>query len=168
MPNTLTRAENFDGRIIGYRMIGEGTVTNHSGNLGTSFATVNDDASVKFKVPPSGIVEVTVQVYIVTSSNSEVIEFALSTTDTTSYTSLGATYEQKVYTGDRSEDGVIQLSWVVTGLTAGDAKEYWLAAEATTGTTRLYWGGTATSYYPDFIMKATALPVPNLLSALYD
>ena len=167
MPNTFTRAENFDGRIIGYRIIGEDVGESHSGNLGTSFASIHDDATVRFIAPQSGKVEVTVQTYIVTSSNSEVIEFGLSTTDTSSYSSLGVEYEQKVFQGDRSEDGVIQLSWVVTGLTAGTIHNYWLAAEATTGTTRLYWGGDATSDYPDFIMKVIALPAAVADYAVY-
>ena len=157
----------YAGMILGYRIIGEDTGEAHSGDLGTSFATINDYCKVTFKAPPSGNVEITVQAYIVTSSNNEVIEFALSTTDTTSFTSLGVQYEQKVYQGDRSEDGVIQLSWVVTGLTAGAIDTYWLAAEATTGTTRLYWGGDATSGYPDFIMKVTALPVAATHYAIY-
>ena len=165
---TAKFADMYAGMILGYRMIGEDPSSDHSGNLGTSFAVIDDDATVRFIAPPSGVVEVTVQAYIVTSSNSEVIEFGLSTTDTTSYTSLGTTYEQKVYQGDRSEDGVIQLSWTVTGLTAGDTYNYWLAAEATTGTTRLYWGGTATSNYPDFIMKVIALPAAVSDFAEYD
>jgi hypothetical protein len=155
---------SFAGMILGYRMIGEDPVAAHSGNLGTSFAVVSDDATVRFVAPPSGVV----QVYIVTSSNAEVVEFALSTTDTTSYTPLGTTYEQLVSTADRSDDGVIHHSWVVTGLTAGNTYNYWLAAEATTGTTRLYWGGTATSNYPDFIMKVTALPKATSDFAEYD
>ena len=165
--NSITRAENFDGRIIGYRIIGEDAADNNSGSLGTSFATIHDDCNVTFKAPPSGNVEITVQVYIYTGSNSEIIEFALSTTDTTSYSSLGVQYEQRVSIGDRSEDGVIQLSWVVTGLTVGAIDTYWLAAEATTGTTRLYWGGDATSGYPDFIMKVTALPAAVTDYAVY-
>tara|TARA_R100001530_G_scaffold131603_3_gene103383 strand:- start:192 stop:3518 length:3327 start_codon:yes stop_codon:yes gene_type:complete len=157
----------YAGMILGYRMIGEDAAPANSGNLGTSFAVISDDATVRFKAPPSGVVEVTVQVYITTSSNAEVIEFALSTTDTTSYTSLGVQYEQKVYQGDRSEDGVIQHSWVVTGLTAGDIYNYWLAAEATTGSTRLSWGGDSTSEYPDFIMKVIALPAATADYAVY-
>ena len=157
----------YAGMILGYRIIGEDTGEAHSGDLGTSFATINDYCKVTFKAPPSGNVEITVQAYIVTSSNNEVIEFALSTTDTTSFTSLGVQYEQKVYQGDRSEDGVIQLSWVVTGLTAGAIDTYWLAAEATTGNTRIYWGGDATSDYPVFIMKVTALPAAVTDYAVY-
>ena len=153
--------------ILGYRILGEDAAPAYTGSLGTSFATIHDDATIRFKAPPSGNVEVTVQAYIFTSSNSEVIEFALSTTDTSSYTSLGVQYEQRVYQGDRSEDGVIQLSWVVTGLTAGNVYNYWLAAEATAGTTRLYWGGDATSEYPVFIMKAIALPAAEAGYAVY-
>ena len=157
----------YAGMILGYRVIGEDVTAAHSGDLGTSFATIHDDCNVTFKAPPSGNVEITVQAYIITSSNAEVIEFALSTTDTTSFTSLGVQYEQKVYQGDRSEDGVIQLSWVVTGLTAGAIDTYWLAAEATTGNTRIYWGGDATSDYPVFIMKVTALPAAVTDYAVY-
>ena len=168
MPNTLTRAaRTFAGEIIGYRVIGEDVSPNHSGNLGTSFASIHDDATVSFIAPLSGKVEVTVQVYIVTSSAGEIVQFALSTTDTTSFTSLGVQYEQQVFIADRGDDSVIQHSWVVTGLTDGTQYNYWLAAEATTGTTRLYWGGDATAEYPDFIMKVIVLPVAVASYAVY-
>jgi len=148
----------YAGMILGYRMIGEDAAGGSSIALATSFAVIHDDATVRFNAPPSGAVEVMVQIYAVSGSNFAVLEFALSTTDTGTYTSLGTTYEQKVAHFDRSDDKVIQCYWTVTGLIPGDTYNYWLAAEATAGTTTLYWGGTATSTYPDFIMKVTALP----------
>ena len=48
----------------------------------------------------------------------------------------------------------------VDGLTAGNTYQYWLGAKtiSTSGTPKILWGGNAAGRYPDFIMKATALP----------
>ena len=50
--------------------------------------------------------------------------------------------------------------WFVPGLTAGNTYQYWLGAKtlSTSGSPKLLWGGNGTGRYPDFIMKATALP----------
>ena len=47
MPNTLTRAENFDGRILGYTAIGI-DATADSVAPGTSFALTDADHKVTF------------------------------------------------------------------------------------------------------------------------
>ena len=51
-------------------------------------------------------------------------------------------------------------SWTLTGLTAGDSYTYWVGVKSTStsGTPKLYWGGNTAGRYPDFIMKAIALP----------
>ena len=67
-----------------------------------------------------------------------------------------------------SGDSVLQPHWVVTGLTAGTAYEWWFAAKTTIGTGGvLRWGGNATNKYPPFIMKATALPTAVADYAVY-
>ena len=50
--------------------------------------------------------------------------------------------------------------WVVSGLTAGNTYKYWLGAKVTStiGTPSIQWGGNSSGRYPDFIMKAIALP----------
>jgi len=54
----------------------------------------------------------------------------------------------------------IRHSWTLTGLTAGTSYTRWLGAKSssTTGTPHLQWGGNSSGAYPDFIMKAIALP----------
>ena len=66
--------------------------------------------------------------------------------------------------GKKSLDEILESSevpyWTLTGLTAGDSEELWIgfASQSTTGTPNLFWGSNGTGRYPDFIMKATALP----------
>ena len=63
---------------------------------------------------------------------------------------------------------MLRPHWVVTGLTPGNAYEWWLGAKDTSGPgSVLRWGGTATNEYPPFIMKATALPAATADYAVY-
>ena len=60
----------------------------------------------------------------------------------------------------RFSESLSSLSWTLTGLTAGTAYQYWVGFKSvsTIGTPHLQWGGNSSGEYPDFIMKATALP----------
>ena len=51
MPNTLTKAENFDGRILGYTAIGiDAGASNYA--VTTTMTTVDADTKVTFTAPP--------------------------------------------------------------------------------------------------------------------
>ena len=86
----------------------------------------------------------------------------LSTTNkTATYTQLADFHEKRFDdVSGRNANVTVNGSWTLTGLTAGASEELWIgfASTSTTGTPTLYWGADSTGRYPDFIMKATALP----------
>ncbi len=151
----------YAGMIIGYRMIGEDTA--HSTyTLTTSFVVPDSDMTVRFIAPPSGAVEVMVQVLFDGASN-RVLNLGLS--DNATYNTIGATYETIAGMVDETDQQLINWRVVVTGLTAGNTYNYWLGATANGGS--LLWGGTGTGRYSDFIMKVTALPTATADYAVY-
>jgi hypothetical protein len=164
MANTLTKAENFDGRILGYTTDGIDATTD-AYTLTTSFAVTDSAHKVKFVAPPSGVVEIFVSIFADTSRRF--IEFGLS--DNATYNTLDVTHEHEVYVpGGTLDELQINHYWVITGLTAGTAYEYWLGARITAGSGGvLRWGGDVTSKWPPFIMKATALPTAVADFAVY-
>lgn len=155
----------YAGMILGYRMIGEDG-THASYTLTTSYAVPNSAMTVRFVAPPSGAVEIMVQIYHNASSSNRTISFGLS--DNATYNSLGATYEHIQNMPDETNDQLVQHYWVVTGLTAGDTYNYWFGAKTSGTNAFLNWGGTASGRYGDFIMKATALPAAISDFAEYD
>ena len=152
------------GTIIGYRMIGE-SGGHASYSLTTSLAVPDSDMTVRFEAPPSGAVEVMVQVMQDGTGNRSVV-FGLS--DNATFNSLGNSYNQISTMNDETDQGVVQHFWTVTGLTAGDTYNYWFGAKMVAGTGSLFWGGTADGRYCDFIMKVTALPTAVADYAVYD
>ena len=155
----------YAGMILGYRMIGEDAAA-ATYALTTSMAVPLSDMTVRFKAPPSGAVEVMVQVYLDQLSTRRNITFGLS--DNATYNSIGNSYEHKVMsTDDRENDTVVQNHWTITGLTAGDTYNYWFGAKTSGVIATLGWGGTSASEYPDFIMKVTALPTAVSDFAVY-
>ena len=162
MPNTLTRAENFDGRILGYTDIGLNE-THTTLSLTTSYVVPTDEFSVAFVIPPSGNVLIEFQIQCSSgSSGAGTLHAGLSTTNkTTGYTQL-EDFHEKRFDDMSARNGVVTVngSWTLTGLTAGASEELWIAfaTQSTTGSPTLYWGSNASGRYPDFIMKATALP----------
>jgi len=163
MPNTLTRAENFDGRILGYTDIGLNEVHTHL-DLTTSYVVPTDEFSVSFTAPPSGNVSIDFQIqYFMGSTGAGTLHAGLSTANATSgYAALQAYHEQMFDdTGARSGVTTVQGAWTLTGLTAGTSYEYWIGFKTISilGTTaKIQWGGNSSNRYPDFIMKAVALP----------
>jgi len=155
----------YAGMILGYRMIGEDG-THASYTLTTSYAVPDSAMTVRFIAPPSGAVEIMVQIYHNASSSNRTISFGLS--DNATYNSLGATYEHIQNMPDETNDQLVQHYWVVTGLTAGDTYNYWFGAKTSGTNAFLNWGGTASGRYGDFIMKATALPAATSDFAEYD
>ena len=112
--------------------------------------------TIRFVAPPSGAVEIMVQILMNSSTSNKSLSLGLS--DNATYNTIGVQYEQIAQFPDENDDMTIQHYWTVTGLTAGTTYNYWLGAK-TSGTTKwLNWGGNASGTYPEFIMKAVALP----------
>ena len=152
----------YAGMILGYTCIGldEAAATY---NLTTSYAVPTDEFSVSFTAPPSGNVEIEIQIGMdVGSSNFGDLFAGLSSANATSgYSQLADFHESELFDGmSRGALRIIRHSWTLTGLTAGTAYEFWAGfkSSSTTGTPHLQWGGNSSGGYPDFIMKATALP----------
>ena len=151
------------GMILGYTDIGLNEADTIQ-NLTTSYAVPTDEFRVSFVAPPSGSVEIFFQVgWDAGSSNAGDCYAGLSTANATSgYAALSAIHEVELMDGmSRGALRTIRHSWTITGLTAGAATEYWIGFRTsnTMGSPHIQWGSNATGEYPDFIMKATALPI---------
>jgi len=154
----------YAGMIIGYQMIGE-QGGHETEVLTTSFAVTDANHRVKFVAPPSGKVEIEVQIYRNSITSNKFLYFGLS--DNATYNSIGGTYEQLVNYADETDDIVLTHKWVVS-VTAGTTYEYWLGAKTSGTNLYLNWGGSGSNRFPDFIMKATALPAATTGFAVYD
>ena len=155
---------SYAGMILGYQLIGESAV-HGSYTFTTSYAVPNSDMNVKFVAPPSGAVEITVQ-FGIDGTSGRYNYVGLS--DNATYNSIGNSYEVSLNFTDETDQNTIQHMWVVTGLTAGTAYQYWLGAKSTHASGYIRWGGTASGRYQDFIMKAVALPAAVADYAVYD
>lgn len=158
---------SYAGTILGYRT--EGINSTHATySLTTSYAVPNSNMTVRFIAPPSGVVEVEVQIgFDSGTSSNRIVYFGLS--DNATYNALESYYEQAVWKTDETDDVTITHKWVISGLTAGDTYNYWFGAKvsATSGTPKLQWGGSSANRFQDFIMKVTALPTATLGFAVY-
>ena len=148
--------------ILGYRDIGLNE-TAAPYNQTTSYAVPTDEFGVTFVPPPSGNVEIYIQVQCdVGSSNHADLHAGLSTANATSgYSALASYHEVELFDGmSRGAVRTITHSWTLTGLTAGSSYTYYAGfkSTSTTGTPHIQWGGDAANTTPDFIMKAIALP----------
>ena len=146
----------FAGMILGYRCLGH-----NAGRVGYSlldnFTTLHSNATVRFIAPPSGVVEVYVQAGYLVAGSGRSTYFGLS--DAAIYNTLGAEHEELVNIADETDTQIIQNTWVISGLTAGDTYNYWFGLKSSqTGSSQLNYGGTGSGHYSPFIMKVTALP----------
>ena len=153
----------YAGMILAYADIGldEAAATY---NLTTSYGVPTDEFGLTFVAPPSGKVEIEIQIGMdVGSSNVGDLYAGLSTANATSgYAQLHDYHEVELFDGmSRGALRVIRHSWTLTGLTAGTSYSRWVGFKTsnTSGTPHLQWGGNATGEYPDFIMKVIALPL---------
>ena len=152
----------YAGMILGYTDIGLNEADTIQ-NLTTSYAVPTDEFSVSFVAPPSGNVEIFFQIgWDAGTGNAGDCYAGLSTASRTSgYSALSAIPEVELMDGmSRGALRTIRHSWTITGLTAGTSTEYWIGFKTsnTLGNPHIQWGSNATGEYPDFIMKATALP----------
>ena len=154
----------YAGMILGYRTVGI-DAADDSYTLTTTFTVTDAAHKVKFVAQPSGVVEIFVSIFH--DSTRRILHLGLS--DNATYNSLDVTHEHDIYVpGGTVDELQINHYWVITGLTAGTAYEYWLGAKITSGTGGvLRWGGNVTGEYPPFIMKATALPAAVAYFAVY-
>ena len=169
MANTFTKAENFDGRILGYTRISNDSTTVGDGFIEpdatmTVMQTVQGtDVSVTFTAPPSGNVEIFVQIkFYAGSTGSGDLVVGLSTANATSGYSAVEDFHEELLTDQSGRHGMdtVHTIWTLTGLTAGTSYTRWLGVKSTStsGTPQIQWGGNSSGRHPDFIMKATALP----------
>ena len=159
-------ADTYAGMILGYtRIQNDGTgstdyiITVNSSSMTVLQTADGTDFSIQFIVPPSGNVEIQCSFWMAASSDGA--KFSLSTD--ASYAELGITHtydaDQTVYI-DETDHDITNLSFSVTGLTAGTDTTYYLAGLASGAGVliqhgRLRLGGT---HFPPIIMKAIALP----------
>ena len=70
------------------------------------------------------------------------------------------TYDAVVVTTDETDADIIIVKWAVTGLTAGTAYTYYIAAQASANYANILHGRNRTTgvHYPPILVKATALP----------
>jgi len=142
---------------MGYNVQGL-NVGHASYSLTTSFAVPDAGFHVVFVAPKSGIVEIEIQILYNGGSVGQTLLLGLS--DNASYNTVADYYEQTVADADEADDYEIHHKWVVPSLTPGDTYQYWLGARVLNvfGTPTFNYGGSGTGRFPDFIMKATALP----------
>ena len=152
----------YAGMILGYTDIGlnEGHTTL---NLTTSYVVPTDEFSVSFVAPPSGNVEIFIQIFCSAGGTGSGDLYAgLSTANATSGYSALASYHEEILRDQSGRHGLdaVCKTWTLTGLTAGTSYEYWAGfkSTSTSGTPYISWGGNTSGRYPDFTMKATALP----------
>jgi hypothetical protein len=156
----------YAGMILGYTRI-----ANDSTTVSHNFTTINSSSmtvlqtdqgtnfSIQFTVPPSGNVEIQCSFYI--SAITGGAKFSLSTG--TSYSELDETHtydgDQTFYI-DESDHYVQNISFAVTGLTAGTDTTYYLAGLASEASVFIVHGRSRTTgtHFPPVIIRAVALP----------
>ena len=154
----------YAGMILGYRLIGE-DVVHSSYTLTTGFAVPHADMTVRFIAPPSGNVEVMVQIFRNSSTSNRIYYYGLS--DNATYNTIGVQYEQMNSLADETDDFLTTHRWGITGLTPGDTYNYWFGAKISFATGYFSWGGDSSGRNTDFIMKVTALPSATADFAVY-
>jgi hypothetical protein len=155
----------YAGMILGYTDIGldEAFSSLALTALASGYIIPTNEFKVAFVIPPSGNVLIEFQIqYGSGSSGLGTLHAGLSTTNkTATYTQL-EDFHEKRFDDVSVRNGIVTVngSWTLTGLTAGDTEELWIgfASTSTAGIPTLYWGSNSSGRYPDFIMKATALP----------
>ena len=155
----------YAGMILGYtKIMNDGTGASDAYITTDATLTVLQTASgtnlsIAFVVPPSGNVEITMDLQVYASSRT--LEFALS--DNASYNEIDEThtYDAGVQSSDETDVNMVTARWVVTGLTANASLTYYIAAAETLSGTGIIRHGRyrdSGTHYPPIIIKAVALP----------
>ena len=149
----------YAGMILGYTDIGlDEAVASY--NLTTSYAVPTSEFNVVFVAPPSGNVEIFIQIQFDSGSSGQGDLYAGLSDNATYNTIEDITEEELIDQSGRFGLDTVLHSWTRTGLTAGTSYTWYAGfkSSSTGGTPHIQWGGDATNLSPDFIMKATALP----------
>ena len=154
----------YAGMILGYTTYGIGTSRIAYG-LTTSMVTIHANATVRFIAPPSGVVEVEIQIQVDGPSGSPVL---LGLSDNATYNTIGVEYEDSMGMVDETDIDNVTHKWVITGLTAGDTYNYWIGAKKMSGIGgTVQWGGNASGHFGPLVIKVTALPTAVADFAVY-
>ena len=160
----------YAGMIIGYVVEGiNQTPATYTLSVSNSLVA-SGTHHVSFIAPPSGVVEIEVQINYDAGTLAQTLKLGLSDHTSLLSNSLPSYLVHQVYESGRGiNDMNVINKWVVTGLTAGDTYKWYLTAyvNSTSGTPKLQWGGDSVSENPLFIMKATALPTAITDFAIY-
>ena len=162
---TLTTLEgkHATGILGTTRIANNSTTSGHSDIALTSGYTVlqtaqSTDVKVKFVIPVSGAVKIDFSCHLYGSST--VVEFALSSAASYAEVNEIHTYDYGTIQHDEIEATMAHVSWIVTGLTAGNEQTYYIAADEVSGTAIIRHGrfrATGT-HHPPIIVTATAIP----------
>ena len=152
----------YAGMILGYTAIGIDATTD-TYSVTASFVITDADHKVTFVAPPSGKVEIEINISVI-SVSARWLVLCLADTALASPidfpNSNDVTNEHTV--GDIQVENIARAlnhKWVVAQLVAGTEYTWYLGAIAEqAGRITLHWGGDAADEYAPFIMKATALP----------
>ena len=153
---TIKSSTVYDGEILGYTcLLNDAADTSYA--VTNAFVTVDATTKVTFTAPPSGSVEIFINIFDDAASGRPL---SLGLSDNATYNSIDVTHEHVVANVDETDEKEINHRWVITGLTSGTSYTYWIGAKCTHNSIHvLKWGGDATGEYAPFIMKATALPI---------
>ena len=154
----------YAGMILGYtRIQNDGTASAERViQVDDSMTVIQTDhgtnVSIAFTAPPSGNIEVEYSCHLFASSRT--VTFALSDNSTFNEIDETHTYDAVVVTTDETDADIIIVKWAVTGLTAGTAYTYYIAAQASANYANILHGRNRTTgvHYPPILVKATALP----------
>lgn len=156
------------GLTLGYTALNNNDgATNARIEVGTSFAVPNANWKVTFVAPKSGKVEIQLSVYA-RSTSTDYLYLGLSQNSTynnateTNAPAPGSTHENLVWEPDEDDDAVITPSWLLTGLSAGEAYTYYIGAKGANGFSAsglaLDYGGTNSLYRQHAIIRAVSVP----------
>ena len=155
----------FAGMVLGYtRIQNNGTASADNAILLTGTMTVlqtnqSTNVGVTFTAPPSGNVEIVMSCFLYTSSTT--VGFALSDNSTFNEINEIHTYDNGSYRMDETDLNTADITWAVTGLTAGTSYTYYIGGKETVSSTGTIYHGRFRStgkFYPPIIVKAIALP----------
>jgi len=164
-PRHTLDVPDMGGLILSYVALYNNTT--QSKTLSTSFtqvASTDQTAVITFTAPQSGNIELQLSTFVETNDFAWVY-FSYDTN--ISYTATGGR-ELLAFQSDESDDVAVNLSWVITGLTAGASYTYYIYGKYSTssGTPSVVvkWGGnqtgssTSAGAKQPLIIRAVALP----------
>ena len=143
----------------------DGTAGEDSITIGTTMTVLETAAGNKintsFVAPPGGNVEIVFSCMIFGGSFSAGREVMFSLSDNATHNEVAPmhTYDNYSWKNDESDYEFLNVHWVVTGLTAGNAYQYWVSADSSAASAYIYHGNNRTDLNsPPITIKTIALP----------